>query len=85
MGGRVDFKIDTNVSAYSIRIYRIGYYNGDGARKITDVTPSASLPQHQPACITDVCDRALRLRQLGRVRVVEHPEHCGVGCVHRPC
>ena len=54
VGGRVDFKIDTNASSYTIGIYRIGYYNGDGARKITDVTPSASLPQHQPACITDV-------------------------------
>ena len=30
-----------------------GYYQGLGARKITSVTPSASLPQNQPNCITD--------------------------------
>jgi hypothetical protein len=54
VGGRVDFKIDTDASAYSITIYRTGYYNGDGARQIATVSPSASLPQHQPACITDV-------------------------------
>ncbi len=53
VGGTIGFKIDTTASAYSIDIYRLGYYNGDGARKIASVTPSASLPQHQPACITD--------------------------------
>ena len=54
IGQRVDFKIDTNASAYTIDIYRTGYYNGDGARKITSVAPSAALPQNQPNCITDV-------------------------------
>jgi hypothetical protein len=54
VGSKVDFKIDTTASAYTITIYRTGYYNGDGARKITTVTPSASLPQRQPQCITDV-------------------------------
>ena len=54
-----------------IDIYRTGYYDGDGARKIASVTPSASLPQNQPNCISDVATRALRLRQLGRLRVVE--------------
>ncbi len=53
-GQRVDFKIDTRASAYSITIYRTGYYNGDGARQIATVTPSATLPQTQPQCITDV-------------------------------
>lgn len=53
VGETIDFKIDTNASAYSIKIYRSGYYNGDGARLISTITPSASLPQHQPQCITD--------------------------------
>ncbi|MCL3817862.1 DUF4082 domain-containing protein [Aeromicrobium wangtongii] len=53
VGSRIDFKIDTTASAYSVTIYRTGYYDGDGARKITTITPSASLPQHQPSCITD--------------------------------
>jgi hypothetical protein len=52
-GQRVDFKIKTDASAYSVEIYRLGYYDGRGARKITDVTPSAPLPQIQPGCITE--------------------------------
>ena len=31
----------------------MGYYAGNGARYITTITPSASLPQSQPACATD--------------------------------
>ncbi|NYE35529.1 hypothetical protein F4692_000633 [Nocardioides cavernae] len=54
VGQRIDFKIDTEASSYTIDIYRMGYYRGLGARKITSVTPSARLPQRQPACITDV-------------------------------
>lgn len=54
VGQRIDFKIDTDASAYSITIYRMGYYGGDGARQIATVTPSAALPQRQPQCITDV-------------------------------
>lgn len=53
VGSKVDFKIDTSASAYSITIYRTGYYGGDGARQIATVSPSASLPQNQPQCITD--------------------------------
>jgi Domain of unknown function (DUF4082)/Bacterial Ig-like domain/Bacterial Ig domain len=54
VGQRIDFKIDTDATAYKVEIYRTGYYAGDGARKIDTVTPSASLPQTQPACISDV-------------------------------
>ncbi|CAI9398726.1 DUF4082 domain-containing protein [Nocardioides sp. T2.26MG-1] len=54
VGERVDFKIDTDASAYTIQIFRSGYYGGLGARRITAVTPSARLPQQQPNCITDV-------------------------------
>lgn len=54
VGQRIDFKIDTTASAYTVDIYRMGYYQGLGARKIASVTPSATLPQSQPTCITDV-------------------------------
>ena len=54
VGQKIDFKIDTTASAYTIDIYRMGYYQGLGARKIASVTPSARLPQIQPACVTDV-------------------------------
>jgi hypothetical protein len=52
-GGTIAFKINTNAKAYTITIYRIGYYRGMGARKIAAVTPSVALPQRQPACKTD--------------------------------
>jgi hypothetical protein len=52
-GQNIFFKIKTNAKAYAIEIYRIGYYGGNGARKITTISPSAALPQSQPACITD--------------------------------
>jgi hypothetical protein len=52
-GSTVFFKINTPVHAYTIDIYRIGYYGGLGARKVASITPSAILPQTQPACLTD--------------------------------
>jgi hypothetical protein len=53
-GSRIDFKIDTDARSYDIDIYRTGWYQGLGARKITSVTPSATLPQRQPECLSDV-------------------------------
>ena len=52
-GGTIGFKISTPARAYTITIYRLGYYGGMGARKIATVTPSVSLPQTQPACLGD--------------------------------
>jgi hypothetical protein len=52
-GQTIFFKINTNAAAYTIGIYRIGYYGGNGARKIATLAPSATLPQTQPPCITD--------------------------------
>ncbi len=52
-GETVSFKIDTNSPAYRLDIYRMGYYGGLGARKVTTVLPSASLPQNQPSCLND--------------------------------
>jgi hypothetical protein len=51
-GQTVRFKISTLANAYTIDIYRMGYYGGLGARKQASVTPSVSLPQSQPACQT---------------------------------
>jgi Domain of unknown function (DUF4082)/Purple acid Phosphatase, N-terminal domain len=53
VGGTISFKVDTTASAYHIDIYRLGYYGGNGARLITTIKPSVSLPQTQPACLTD--------------------------------
>src|SRR5579864_1887222 len=52
-GETVFFKINTNAVAYRIDIYRIGFYQGNGARLITTILPSASLPQAQPPCLSD--------------------------------
>ncbi len=52
-GRTVSFKINTNAKAYTITIFRMGYYNGNGARQIATVSPSVTLPQTQPACKTD--------------------------------
>src|SRR5215470_10341051 len=52
-GDTIAFKINTPASAYTITIYRMGYYQGNGARQIATVTPSATLPQRQPGCLTN--------------------------------
>jgi hypothetical protein len=52
-GSTISFKIKSTASAYRIDIYRMGYYGGMGARKVATITPSVSLPQSQPTCITD--------------------------------
>ncbi len=52
-GTTVQFKINTTASAYHIDIYRLGYYGGRGARKVATINPSASLPQIQPAFVSD--------------------------------
>ena len=52
-GETVHFKIKTDASSYRLDIFRMGYYQGNGARFLTSVFPSAQLPQTQPACLTD--------------------------------
>src|SRR5579875_3176632 len=53
VGGTISFKVNTNASKYVLDIYRIGYYGGAGARLVATVNPSVSLPQTQPACLTN--------------------------------
>jgi hypothetical protein len=52
VGGTVSFKIDTTFSSYNITIYRLGYYQGNGARQITP-TPLPATAQKQPPCLTN--------------------------------
>src|SRR5262245_35444154 len=52
-GQTVNFKISTTgTAAYDIRIYRLGYYGGQGARKVGEILglPAANT---QPACLSD--------------------------------
>ncbi|WP_312016486.1 DUF4082 domain-containing protein [Bradyrhizobium liaoningense] len=50
-GNRVDFKINTNSSNYRIDIYRLGYYGGMGARKVTTIQHTGV--QNQPTPLRD--------------------------------
>ena len=52
-GQTIRFKIKTNATNYRLDIYRLGYYNGLGARLVATVTPSVALPQTQPNPITN--------------------------------
>jgi hypothetical protein len=47
-GSIIHFKIDTDASAYHLDVYRMGYYGGNGARKVATVTHSGV--QTQPTC-----------------------------------
>ena len=53
VGQTVFFKIATSALSYRIDIYRLGYYQGNGARLVASVLPSATLPQVQPPCLKD--------------------------------
>ena len=52
-GQSVHFKINTPSTNYQIKIFRVGYYGGNGARQVDTISPTATLPQTQPACLTD--------------------------------
>ena len=53
VGQTINFKVDTNATSYHLDIYRMGYYQGNGARLITTIQPSVTLPQTQPNCLTN--------------------------------
>ena len=40
-------------SHFALTRYRVGYYGGNGARKVATFRPEASLPQEQPECSVD--------------------------------
>jgi hypothetical protein len=51
-GDTVDFKIKSTTASYKIDVYRLGYYGGDGARRVaTGLTPTGT--STQPACLKD--------------------------------
>ena len=53
-GQTVSFKIDdTSGASYHIDVYRMGYYQGNGARLVTTIPSSQTLRQVQPAPLTD--------------------------------
>ncbi|GAA1749631.1 N,N-dimethylformamidase beta subunit family domain-containing protein [Luedemannella helvata] len=53
LGERIDFKVDTEASAFDVDIYRVGWYGGAGARKIASLDPGTIVARRQPLCLTD--------------------------------
>ncbi|MEM7111797.1 MAG: N,N-dimethylformamidase beta subunit family domain-containing protein [Chloroflexota bacterium] len=53
VGETIDFKIKTDSDDYRIDIYRMGYYGGNGARRVDSILPSVPLPQAQPEGLRD--------------------------------
>jgi len=54
VGQTVSFKItDTTLGSYHIEIYRLGYYQGDGARLVTTIASGSVTKTNQPAGIVD--------------------------------
>src|SRR5215469_1028951 len=60
LGETENFKISTTAKSYHIDILRLGYYQGNGARKVVSgMLPTATLPQTQPACKNDTAPTGL--------------------------
>jgi hypothetical protein len=51
-GQTVQFKIDSVTSLYRLDIYRMGWYGGQGARRVATVRPLGGVLQ-QPSCLTE--------------------------------
>jgi WD40 repeat protein/methionine-rich copper-binding protein CopC len=51
-GDTVQFKIDTTAPSYRIDIYRLGYYGGQGARKVATIPATATTATNQPNCLS---------------------------------
>ena len=52
----MNFKISTPATAYRLDIYRMGYYGGNGARKVATVSgtgPQNRAGSNPTACVTD--------------------------------
>jgi hypothetical protein len=50
-GDTVHFKVTTTAATFNIDVYRLGYYNGMGARKVATIAGITG--KSQPACLVD--------------------------------
>jgi hypothetical protein len=58
-GGTISFKVDTTATAYRIDIYRLGYYQGDGARLVATIPNASTAKTSQPACVDQMSTTGL--------------------------
>ncbi len=73
----------TDATAYGIDIYRLGYYGGNGARLIATVTPTVTLPQTQPPCLTDAATGLIDCGNWAESASWSRARERRVGCLHR--
>ena len=52
-GNSINFKIKTAAPSYTIDIYRLGYYGGNGARRQAPTINVTNTARNQPSCLTD--------------------------------
>jgi methionine-rich copper-binding protein CopC len=53
VGATESFKIKTDSKNYTVNIYRLGWYGGNGARLVNTTQVTRSAAQSQPACYSD--------------------------------
>ena len=83
LGTTMGFKIDTTLGTFSMDIYRLGYYQGNGAAQ--DRQPGND-HRHGPARLqVGSCDRVDRLRQLVAERQLDGPLRWGLRHLLRAC
>jgi hypothetical protein len=58
-GQTVSFKVTTTASAYRIDIYRLGYYQGNGARLVATIPNANTVKTSQPACVNQMSTTGL--------------------------
>src|SRR5687767_12795110 len=52
-GATAQFKIKTTATSYRIDIYRLGWYNGSGARRVATIPNTATIKSNQVPCFGD--------------------------------
>ncbi|MFI5937437.1 DUF4082 domain-containing protein [Actinoplanes sp. NPDC051494] len=52
-GSPINFKIRTDATAFTVQVFRLGWYGGDGARSITTLTPNVPVSNNQGPCATN--------------------------------
>jgi hypothetical protein len=52
-GSTISFKVKSETSNYRIDIYRVGYYDGNGARLMAGNIPKSGTAVNQPDCLRD--------------------------------
>ncbi len=85
VGGQVDFKINVNGDAgsdYLVEVFRLGYYGGDGARKVAEWVNTDATVQPDATYNPDL--GAGRRRQLVGHRQLADPGRRRLGRLPRP-